>query len=247
MATRYQTLVRPPSITPSVMALIALCTAVYLLLAYLGIAVGGTPSEDPQWPLLRAIALVPSEVDRGHIWQFATYMFAHTRGAHLLFNMLALFFFGSRVERRLGLRRFLGFYLACGVFAGLCSYLFAKLPPPLGHDPSVPVLGASGAVYALLTMWALWWPNEEVLLWGLVPVKVKWLVLALIFAIFLGLLALPGGIAHEAHLAGCIAALGYWWWTERRPPGFGRRSIRRRRLRLVKSAEERFRSIMRDI
>ncbi len=164
------------------------------------------------------LALLPAEVVR-QPWTVLTYMFVHERFFHLLFNMLGLFFFGPPLEERWGSPEFLKFYLICGLGGALLSFIM----------PYYPIIGASGAVYGVLLAYAMYWPDNPIYIWGIFPVKAKWLV-----AFFIGLslfYAISGGepgIAHFAHLGGCAAAFMYlksgWGPTPFGPPATQRRT-----------------------
>src|SRR5579863_2773088 len=106
------------------------------------------------------LALTPVQVvTRFYIWQLATYMFLHGGIWHILWNMLALWMFGSDVEQTWGTDRFLKFYFFCGIGAGFCvvvlNYLFG--------NPNVPTVGSSGAIYGILLVCAMLWPDRVIL------------------------------------------------------------------------------------
>ena len=135
-------------------------------------------------------------------WTFITYMFVHAGFLHVLFNMIALFFFGPPVEERLGPSGFIKYYLACGLGGAALSFVFAL------HTM---IVGASGAIYGIMLAYALWWPDSPIYIWGILPVKAKWLLLAFIGLDLFFALA-PGGYdgtAHFAHLGGVAAGLLY--------------------------------------
>jgi membrane associated rhomboid family serine protease len=151
------------------------------------------------------------------IWTPITYMFVHGGFFHLLFNMLVLFFFGPPLEERWGSREFLKFYLLTGLGGALLSVL---LP--------YPIIGASAAVYGLLVAFAMYWPDNPIYIWGIFPVKAKWLVAFLVgISIFSAISSSPAGVAHLAHLGGAIMAFVYLKspWA---PPEWGVRPSRRR-------------------
>ena len=134
-------------------------------------------------------------------WTFLTYMFVHAGFWHLFFNLLALFFFGPPLEERWGPREFLKYYLVCGLGGALLSFAFAW---------NASIVGASAAVYGIMLAFALYWPDAPIYVWGIFPVKAKWLVL------FFGALSLLGafgaggdGVAHFAHLGGLAAGFLY--------------------------------------
>ncbi len=139
----------------------------------------------------------PDTVGHLWLWQFFTYMFLHstTDPWHLIFNMLGLWMFGSEVERVLGSKRFLTLYFTAGIFAGICCCIFT---------PWSPILGASGAIFAIEVAFAMYFPNSTVIFYFF-PMKAKYLVM--IFAgitIFNCIIPKTGNIAHFAHLGGLI-------------------------------------------
>jgi Rhomboid family len=97
-------------------------------------------------------------------WTIITYMFLHGGLSHILFNMLGLFFFGSRVESRLGERRFISLYLISGVFGALASLVFT---------PRAAVIGASAGVFGVMLAFAWFWPREKIYIWGVIPVEAR--------------------------------------------------------------------------
>ena len=135
-------------------------------------------------------------------WTLVTYMFLHGGFMHILFNMLGLYFFGPRVEQRIGSSRFFALYMISGITGGLLSF----------YNPLVPIIGASGAVYGVLLAYARFWPRDQILIWGIIPVEVRWLVL---IYTAISLLGLGGGVAHFAHLGGFLGAFLYLVWMER--------------------------------
>jgi membrane associated rhomboid family serine protease len=150
------------------------------------------------------LALIPQLVlQRGFFWMVLTYMFVHGGFTHILFNMLGLFIFGSPLERQMGSNEFLLFYIATGVGTGLVSLV-------LGTN----VVGASGAIYALLLAYATYFPNSRIFIFGLLPLRAP--VAVLLFAgmsLFFHFSGMAGGVAHFAHLAGIV--LGYFYFVVR--------------------------------
>ena len=116
----------------------------------------------------------------GMIWQFVTYMFIHLGPFHFLTNMIVLWFFGPRLEHRWGSQEFLKFYFIVGIGAGIFHALIS-LTIGKGYYQ---IFGASGAIYGVLLAYALYWPDDIVLVWGVFPVKVKVLVAVFIFLTF---------------------------------------------------------------
>lgn len=158
--------------------------------------------------LVRWLSLISFEVfGRGEIWRLATYMFLHstTSLAHLLLNMLALWMFGAELESRWGTRRFIGVYFLFGIGSGLFSLLYLI-------DPAMrfmPVIGASGAVFGLLTAFAVYYPEREILLFFILPVR-AWMLVAGYAALSLFFAFSQGGtVAHLIHFGGIAVAFVY--------------------------------------
>jgi membrane associated rhomboid family serine protease len=158
--------------------------------------------------LTGAAALIPfNTFYEGQVWRLATYMFLHSTGMvfHLLLNMFALWMFGGVLEERWGTKKFIGLYAMFGATAALFGalYLFDV------RLRFVPVVGASGAVFGLLTSYALYYPNRDVLLFFVLPVR-AWIMVAG-FAVLSLLMAFSheDGIAHLVHLGGIAAAFIY--------------------------------------
>ncbi|MCY3613104.1 MAG: rhomboid family intramembrane serine protease [Gemmatimonadetes bacterium] len=129
-------------------------------------------------------------------WGMVTYMFVHAGLWHLLMNLLFVFFFGPPLEERWGSDMFIKFYLVCGLGGVLLSFAFS----------GAAIVGASAACYGLMLAFALAWPEQPVYIWGMFPVRVKWLVgflVALSFASAIG--PSRDGVAHLAHLGGAVA------------------------------------------
>ena len=137
-------------------------------------------------------------------WTIVTYQFAHAGLGHLLFNMLGLFFFGSRLEQHLGARHFLGLYFASGVAGALLSFV----------NFNTPIIGASAAVFGVFLGFARYWPRERVYIWGVLPVEARVLVVVMtVLALFGGFGFGGGGIAHFAHLGGFLGGWVYLRWA----------------------------------
>ena len=134
-------------------------------------------------------------------WGVFTYMFVHGGLMHLALNMLVLFFFGPPLESRWGGRDFLKYYVICGLGGVALSFFF--LPAA--------VVGASAAIYGLMLAFAVNWPEAPIYVWGIFPVKAKWLVAFLfvlsVMSAFDG--SAGGGVAHFAHLGGLVTGFIY--------------------------------------
>ena len=164
-------------------------------------------------------AFWPPESRQGefHVWQLLTYGFLHGGLVHLFFNMFAVFMFGSDIERVLGSKRFLFYYLTSVVGAAVMHLVVvasAQLPP-------APVVGASGGVFGLLLAFGMMFPKRMVLLiFPPIPMP-AWLFVTLygIMELYLGVTQTAPGIAHFAHLGGMatgFALLNYWRDRSRR-------------------------------
>lgn len=161
--------------------------------------------------LLNQFAFVPAWIFV-RPWTAFTYMFLHAGLMHIGFNMLLLYFFGSRLEARLGSRGFLKIYLLSGLVGALLSII----------TPNVAIVGASGAVYGVLFGFAWFWPRERIHIYGIIPVEARSIVVFLTIAaiVFAAAPFIPGlsggsGIAHFAHLGGFLGAFVYLKWIER--------------------------------
>jgi membrane associated rhomboid family serine protease len=135
------------------------------------------------------------------VWQLITYQFMHGGFGHIFFNMFALWMFGMEIENYWGSKRFLIYYLLCGIAAGLFQ-LF--LPPLLGSSPGL-TIGASGAIYGVLIAFGMMFPDRYIFLYFLVPVKAKYLIGFLIVLEFLLVDSAGTNVAHLAHLGGALA------------------------------------------
>ena len=133
-------------------------------------------------------------------WTPFTYMFLHGGFGHLFWNMLFLFFFGPPLESKWGSKEFIRYYLVCGLGGVLLSFLFV----------SYSIIGASAAVYGIMLAFAMAWPDALIYVWGIFPVKAKWLVAFLVLVTFYSAFGgAGGGVAHFAHLGGFAAGLLY--------------------------------------
>jgi hypothetical protein len=136
-------------------------------------------------------------------WTLLTYMFVHAGLVHLALNMFMLWSFGPRLEEAWGTRAFLTFYVWCGLGGAVTHLLIARA----GH-----LVGASAAIYGILLAYATLWKDEEIYLFGIVPLRARWLavwlvVVNLVYAAF----ALEGltSVAAFAHLGGLVFAWLY--------------------------------------
>jgi membrane associated rhomboid family serine protease len=193
-----------PESTPVVKSLIIINAVFYLLLIF---------SKETAYFLISQLSLIPYSVTHEfQLWRLVTYMFLHGGMMHILFNMLFLWWFGSELEKHWGQAPFLIYYFVTGIGGGL----FHLLQP----NSEIPVIGASGAIMGILLAYGLKWPNRTVLLWFIIPIKMKYLVIISVVIEFIGAINTSGGsgIAHLAHLGGMIVGFLYlnlnrfrWW------------------------------------
>ena len=168
------------------------------------------------------------------VWQLITYMFMHANFEHIFFNMFGLWMFGCVIENVWGPKRFLLYYLVCGVGAGLLQevsqlvQLYITLSPQIqlselfSLDPSVRLalnswttVGASGAIYAILLAFGMTFPEERIFIFPLpIPIKAKWFVMIYVAIELASALGSSGdGVAHIAHLGGMLFGfllIRYW-------------------------------------
>lgn len=145
--------------------------------------------------------------------QFFTYMFLHGGFFHIIFNMLGLWMFGTAIEMVWGWKRFLNFYLACGLGGAVLHVLMMYILIPdtisMSRDLVPPMVGASGAIYGLLVAYAYLFPNNKMMMIFLpIPIKAKYFVPLMIgLDLFLGLSGRQTGIAHFGHVGGALVGL----------------------------------------
>ena len=174
-----------------------------------------------------------------HVYQLFTYMFLHANFTHILFNMFALWMFGRVMESVWGPKKFLFYYISCGIGAGLMQeiaqfvqfYLIMKGEFPMGSIADIfeigkynamylnawTTVGASGAIYAILLAFGMTFPNERIFIFPLpLPIKAKWFVIIYaVIELFLGWRGV-GNVAHFAHVGGMLwGFLLLHWWKRR--------------------------------
>jgi membrane associated rhomboid family serine protease len=149
-------------------------------------------------------------------WTLVTYMFLHGGFMHIAFNMLVLFFFGPRIEARMGSRRFALLYFLSGIAGALASFVFSR---------GSPIIGASAGVFGVTFAFAYFWPDEPIYIWGAIPVPARIMViLTAVMSLWFGFGGLQRGIAHFAHLGGYAGAYLYLKWLERSRSAFRRQA-----------------------
>ncbi|HWR36507.1 MAG TPA: rhomboid family intramembrane serine protease [Clostridia bacterium] len=214
-----------PRFTGAVKKLVIINAAVFLLMALLrGLAPGIYRS------ILLFGALVPDSVAHGWIWQLVTYSFIHAGVLHLLFNMLALWMFGSQFESDWGRRQFLEFYFFCVIGAALTTITIGYLGVALFNaSPATPffgtlarivgtaTVGASGGIYGLLIAFGMLHGDREIFMFPLpFTIKARYMVMIWIFLAAAGALQEAGGVASFAHLGGALFGWFYLRFLPRR-------------------------------
>ena len=179
--------------TPWVGRLIVANAVVLLLLMTLTPALTGSLAFNPQQPFAEP-------------WTYVTYMFVHGSLWHLALNMLLLFFWGTRLEERMGSRVFVLFYLYCGLGGPLLSLLVAAIGVPVA-----PFVGASAAILGIGVAYVMYWPDSEMIIFPLpMPIKTRYIVIAIIVLDVLGaMLNTNSQVAHWAHLGGALVGFLY--------------------------------------
>lgn len=205
-----------PPVTLNLLIINLLCYVAQLALPRIGIDLTG---------LLGLHYITASDF---HLWQPVTYMFLHGGFTHLFFNMFALFMFGVTIERTWGSKRYLLFYLVCGVTAALSQEIvwgLTTVRAVAGYDTiafpdgsrmtaelfvnQLLTIGASGAVFGLLLAFGWLYPNAGIfLLFIPIPIKAKYFVIGYgLLELFLGVTGSQSGVAHFAHLGGMLGGL----------------------------------------
>jgi len=143
---------------------------------------------------------------RKFIWTPITYMFTHSGFMHIIINVVVLFAIGHHVEKRLGSGEYLIYYLICGALAGIFSVIAY-----MARDSFTPIIGASGAIYAVLLAYAILEPRAVLLLYGLIPIRAP-ILLGLFTAmdLFFHVFRVGGNSAHLTHLSGVAFGLLYF-------------------------------------
>jgi membrane associated rhomboid family serine protease len=158
-------------------------------------------------PVLRAyLWLRPAAVLQANAWwQLVTYMFSHANFTHLFLNMLSLYLFGVQLERRMGSGEFLLYYLVSGIGAGVATLIVNTVT----GQGMVYVVGASGAVFAVLLAFAAFFPDTRIFIFGILPMRAPTAVLVFAAIEVVSMFTnFSSGVAHLTHLAGILFGYG---------------------------------------
>jgi membrane associated rhomboid family serine protease len=186
-----------PPLTPPIIKQILITLACVFLIQNLNLAPSGL------------LVVVPEDVwQHGFLWQPFTYMWLHAGLGHIAMNCFMLWMFGSPVAMAWGPKRFLRFYLICGVGAGVFIATVPYVLYALGASErslAIPTLGASGAIYGVILAYSLTWPERTIMLiFPPVAFRAIWLIPAMFF---MSVVLDPGNVSHVGHLSG--AAVGW--------------------------------------
>ncbi len=137
------------------------------------------------------------------VWQIFSYLFLHGGFFHILMNMFILWMFGCELERYWGSREFLFYYFVTGAGAGIFNIIF-------DYNSLIPIIGASGAIFGILTAFAMIFPNRIIYLYFFIPIRAKYFVIILGIMTFLAArFSSSSGIAHYAHRGGMVIGFIY--------------------------------------
>ena len=198
-----------------------------------------------EFPITSFLALKGDMFSRPwECWQLITYGFAHDPRSpwHLVFNMVAMWFFGREVEYVIGRGRFLRFYFSAVVIAGLAWLLSMQL----GNSQQAYLIGASGGVMAVMAVFIWFYPRQTVLIWGILPVPAWALGILYFVSDVQGAAGGGGNVAHVAHLGGAAFGLLYAWQghnmsslTEQFGETFSRWAASRRGMKIYRGDDDR--------
>jgi membrane associated rhomboid family serine protease len=196
----------PGRLTPVVKWLLIANVAVFVATSLTKTVAGFDVMERFFGPL----ALVPRDVvERGWLWQLATYMFLHQGIFHILFNMLSLWMFGTDLELSWGSSFFARYYAVTGIGAAVITVLMSLLPFSFSAPMYIgSVVGASGAIFGVLLAYGLYFPDRPIYLYFLFQIPAKYFVMIVgAVSLFASLDSSGSNVAHFAHLGGL--AVGY--------------------------------------
>lgn len=209
-------------ITYGVQFLILVNVAVFCIQLALDVPFGIAAGAPPGGWLLDWVDFSAAELLQLHVWGMFTYMFIHSGLSHLFWNMFTLFIAGPEVERTLGTRQFIRFYIICGVVGALANFI----PLLLMDGRSISVIGASGAALGVLVGFAVIDPDRQFFLFPIpFPITVRGVVI-IVVALNIGSAVTGGGgpVAVTTHLGGMAA--GYMYMKIR--PRFAHWQLQRR-------------------
>ena len=147
------------------------------------------------FPFIENFVLFPIQSGYFQPYQLLSYMFLHSSVTHIVFNMIGLLVFGPNIENKFGTSKFIKIYLIMGLISGLASIIFINNP----------VVGASGAIWGIMMLFALFNPNELLYIYFIIPVRAKFIIGAFFtIELFLSIMGSSDGVSHVAHVAGAL-------------------------------------------
>jgi len=191
-------------LTPVIKNLMIIMGTLYFFQMFLEILQTDYATFISNWITIH-FGLVPLLVWRKYFfWQLGTYIFLHGGFSHILFNLFSLWMFGGDLENHWGSRKFLFYFLFCGIGAGFCTVVITPYQ-------FIPVIGASGAIYGILLAFGWLFPNRLIYIYFLFPIPAKYFVaiFGLLEFFFFSRGGTGGGIAHLTHLGGLVFGLLY--------------------------------------
>jgi membrane associated rhomboid family serine protease len=154
-----------------------------------------------QIPLVENFVLYSAGSEYFKPFQLVTYMFLHSSYLHIIFNMIGLIVFGPDIEKRFGKTNFIKAYISMGVVAGLFNMFLIQNP----------VLGASGAIWGLMSLYALFNPNNILYIYFLIPAKVKYIIgVFFLIELFLSIMSTNDGVSHVTHVGGALTGVVFY-------------------------------------
>jgi membrane associated rhomboid family serine protease len=147
------------------------------------------------FPFIENFVLFPIQSGYFQPYQLLSYIFLHSSVTHIVFNMIGLLVFGPNIENKFGTSKFIKIYLIMGLISGLASIIFINNP----------VVGASGVIWGIMMLFALFNPNELLYIYFIIPVRAKFIIGTFFNIEFcLSIMGSSDGIAHIAHVAGAL-------------------------------------------
>ncbi len=167
-------------------------------------------------------------IEHFYVWQLVTYMFLHGGFLHLFLNMYALLIFGIPVEQAWGGKRFLAYYMITGTGAGVAIFLINAFMGGINY--LTPTIGASGAIFGLLLAFGMLFPDAEILLFFVIPIRAKFLVFLYggleVYALVTSGVQSP--ISHVGHLGGLVCGIIYFLLIRKRGISFKSKLLKAR-------------------
>jgi membrane associated rhomboid family serine protease len=182
-----------------------ICSATFLLQAFAHL--GPTEGQQLYRQVVQFFGLVPELFFQGYIYQAFTWMFLHGDFMHLAFNMLAFWMFGSSLEEIWGTKRFIRYVFITGIWTGVLVAIWSLIDP---SSYSIPTIGASGVVFAILIAISRIFPHQTVLVFFIFPMKMRYFAYLMIAIEFSALYnSNQHGVSNIAHLAGALVGFIY--------------------------------------